>query len=133
MIAQAMTGKPAVMDMEALRREAADCQTTADAAARAFDRGTWVRFFFLFFPIPFVVLLFRLQLDAWHYYLAGALGIGFACLLGVLDRAAMRKRDGAIEAAAEAQAALALRLSGARTVCVELQTAACLNRMLREI
>ena len=102
-------------DIADLQRQADTLSQKAEALSRSFDRATWVRFFFLFFPIPFAVLLFRLHLDAWHYYLAGGLGIGFACLLGAFDRAAMRKRDRAIEAAAEAQGALALRLSRART------------------
>ena len=91
-------------DIETLRRQAEAWAEKAEAAARTFDRATWVRFFLLFFPIPFGVLLFRLHLEAWHYYAAGALGIVFTTLLVVLDRSAMRKRDRTIEAAKRARA-----------------------------
>ncbi len=89
-------------DLEALHHEAAVLKAKADAAARTYDRETWIRLVLVFFPIPFVVLLVRLHIEAWVYYVAGGLLIASAALLVRLDGAAAAKRDRAVAAAARA-------------------------------
>jgi Na+/melibiose symporter-like transporter len=59
----------------------------------------------IFVPIPFVVLLLRLHLQAWGYYVAGALFIAVALVMYAWDLAAMAKRDKTIQAAERAQEA----------------------------
>ncbi len=92
-------------DLETLHREAAVSKAEADAAVRTYNRETWVRFALVFFPVPFVVLLLRLYMEAWHYYIAGAFLIASAALLVALDGAAAAKRDRAVDAAERAQQA----------------------------
>lgn len=92
-------------DVAALRREAERLAAQADALTRAYQRATWYRFVAVFFPIPFVVVLMRLELEAWHYYVAGGLYLAFAAALYVLDTS----RSAACDAArAAAERALAL-------------------------
>jgi hypothetical protein len=92
-------------DLETLRRRASALETKAEVAALYFDRTTWIRLVLLFFPVPFVVVLFRLHLDPWGYYTAGALIITFGMVLVAMDKAAMRKRDAALKAAEHARKA----------------------------
>ena len=92
-------------DLETLHHEAAALQAEADAASRTYDRETWIRFVLVFFPVPFIVVLIRLQLEAWGYYVAGGLLLGSAALLVALDGAAAAKRDRAVHAAERAQRA----------------------------
>lgn len=92
-------------DLETLHHEAAALKVKADAAVRTYDRETWIRLALVFFPIPFVVLLVRLHLEAWGYYVAGGLLIVSAALLVRLDGAAAAKRDRAVRAADGAQQA----------------------------
>src|SRR5450755_2626578 len=87
-----------VDDVARLQRQAAVLETTAEALTRAYNRTTWIRFLLVFIPVPFVVLLLRLYLDAWGYYVAGAL---FS-----LDSAASAKCDVATRAAERARKAL---------------------------
>jgi hypothetical protein len=94
-----------VHDIEGLERRASALEANAEAVTRAYDRATWVRFVLVFFPIPFVVVLFRLELEAWHYYVAGALYVGFAAALVAVDGAAAARRDAAIQAAQSARKA----------------------------
>ena len=79
--------------------------THAEARARAYQRSTWIRFVGVFFPVPFVVVLFRLSIDAWVYYVAGALFIVSAAVLYTIDGAASDKVDAAAKAAEKAQKA----------------------------
>lgn len=92
-------------ELEALRREAATLTAAADAARRTYDRGTWRRLALVFFPVPFIVVLFRLQIEAWAYYAAGLALFVSAALMVALDGRAQARRDRAIRAAAAAQAA----------------------------
>ena len=94
--------EPAV-DLELLQREAATLTAAADAATRTYDRETWIRLTLVFFPIPFIVLLLRLELEAWGYYVAGIGLIASAALLVRLDGRAAARRDRAVEAAEKAQ------------------------------
>ena len=56
-----------VDDLGWLRRQASALAANAEALTRAYNRTTWIRFLLVFIPVPFVVLLFRLYLDAWGY------------------------------------------------------------------
>ncbi len=95
----------AIADLEHLQRRASALTTHAEARARAYQRSTWIRFVGVFFPVPFVVVLFRLSIDAWAYYVAGALFIVSAAVLYTIDGAASDKVDAAAKAAAKAQQA----------------------------
>jgi uncharacterized membrane protein len=95
----------AIADLEQLQRRAAALTTEAGVRARAYQRSTWVRFVGVFFPVPFVVVLFRLDLEAWAYYVAGALFIVSAAVLYTIDSAASDKVDAAAKAAERAQKA----------------------------
>ena len=86
-----------------LRRRAADLQARAAAAALAYQRATWLRFVGVFFPIPFVVVLMRLNLDYWHYFLAGGGYLLFAALLYAYDTRFSDRVKAAEKEAAEAQ------------------------------
>ncbi|MBX9947445.1 MAG: hypothetical protein K2Y40_25455 [Reyranella sp.] len=92
-------------DLESLRRHAAALRAEADAVSRAYDRETWIRLALVFFPIPFVIVLLRLRLEAWGYYLAGALFVAVAAVLYVVDGKAAARRDRAVGAAEAAQEA----------------------------
>ena len=87
-----------LQDIEALQRE-------AGALTAAYRRGAWFRFVLVFFPIPFVVVLVRLQLDFWHYYVAGAAYLVFSAALFVIDSKAAGKCDRAQKAVDEARRA----------------------------
>jgi hypothetical protein len=101
-----------IEDIETLQRQAAALKAKADAATRAYNRATWVRFVLVFFPVPFVVVLFRLSLEVWHYYVAGALFIIFAAVLFAVDGAAAAKRNASVHAAESAQKAYEEALAG---------------------
>jgi hypothetical protein len=92
-------------DVERLQRQASALETTAEALTRAYNRATWIRFLLVFIPVPFVVLL-RLYLDAWGYYVAGGLFIVCGAALFSLDSAASAKCDAATRAAENARQAL---------------------------
>ena len=92
-------------DLETLHHEAAALKAEADAAIRTYDRETWIRLALVFFPVPFIVVLFRLQLEAWGYYVAGGALLGSAALLVALDGRAATKRDRAVRAAERARQA----------------------------
>ena len=94
-------------DLEVLQREAVVLTAAADAASRAYDRETWVRFALVFFPIPFIVVLLRLQIETWGYYVAGTVLLASAAFLVRLDGRAAAKRDRAVQAAEAAQQAYA--------------------------
>ena len=100
-----MPSTASIDTLEALRQQASTLAARAAAATEHYNRTTWIRFVLVFFPIPFVLVLLRLQIDAWAYYLAGALIIASGGVLYVLDGAASAKADAAVAAAEEARQA----------------------------
>ena len=98
------TGAEASTDQQ---RRAAELGRRAAALGDAYNRTTWYRFAAVFFPIPFVVVLLRLQLDYWHYYIAGGGYILFAAVLYVIDDRASDRVKRAEKEAAEAESAAA--------------------------
>ena len=79
------------------RRRVAALQAEADAVARRYERNSAIRLSIVFFPVPFAVLVARLHMDAWHYYLAGgSLAVLVAAMIW-LDRADAARRDAASE------------------------------------
>ena len=92
-------------DVEALQRRASALRAEADALIGAYRRATWIRFTLVFFPVPFVVVLLRLQLEAWHYCLLGGAYIVFSALLYVWDGRASTRCDQAAAEAREAERA----------------------------
>ena len=80
----------------------------------AYNRATWIRFVLVFFPVPFVVVLFRLYLEPWHYYVAGACFIAIAGAMVTVDGFAAAKRDEAIRAAESARQAYEQAQAAAR-------------------
>jgi hypothetical protein len=103
---QQMIGSEPVDEVERLQRQASALETTAEALTRAYNRATWIRFLLVFIPVPFVVLLLRLYLDAWGYYAAGGAFIVCGAALFSLDSAASAKCDAATQAAERARKAL---------------------------
>ena len=100
-------------DTEALRRKAVAMRGEADALMRVYRRATWIRFTLVFFPVPFVVLLLRLQLEAWHYFVAGSAYLLFSALLYVWDSRESDRCDAAVRAAKDAETAAAVSLNRA--------------------
>jgi hypothetical protein len=94
--------------IEALHRQAKALAAEAGALTDTYRRTTWIRFVAVFFPVPFVVVLLRLELEPWHYYLAGAAYLGFSAILYVIDTAASDKCDAATRAAGRARQAYEL-------------------------
>jgi len=93
---------------EGLRQRASTLRAEADALTRTYRRTTWVRFALVFIPVPFVLVLLRLQIEAWHYYLFGAAYIGLSALLYTIDGRASHKCDAAERAAEAAEKAAAV-------------------------
>jgi hypothetical protein len=91
--------------IETLQREAQALRQQAEALGESYRRSTWLRFVLVFFPVPFVLLLLRLQVEAWHYYLFGGAYIVFAAALYVWDGRAAQRWEAAERAADEAQRA----------------------------
>jgi len=100
-------------DTEALRRKAVTLQAEAKALTQAYRRATWVRFTLVFFPVPFVVLLMRLQLEPWHYFVAGGAYLLFSALLYVWDGRESDRCDAAVRAAKDAETAAAVSINRA--------------------
>ncbi len=94
-----------VDDLLALQRNASDLKRKADAATQTYDRTAWLWYALIWVPIPFVVLLFRFHMEAWHYFIAGALFIVIGAAIYAMDFAAVAKRDKAIQLAERAQEA----------------------------
>jgi len=92
-------------EFASLERHATRLKAQADGMERAYGRATWVRFVLVFFPIPFVLVLMRLHIDAWAYCVAGGLIILFGGILYVIDGRASAKVDAAVAAAEQAQRA----------------------------
>ena len=72
-------------DLATLESRAASLAARAQALADAYNRATWYRFTAVFFPVPFVLLLLRLQVEYWHYYLFGTAYIVFSAALYAYD------------------------------------------------
>jgi len=89
--------------LEALQRRAATLRAEANALTTAYQRATWIRFTLVFFPVPFIVVLLRLQVESWAYFVFGAAYMGFSALLYVIDGRASDKCDVAEKAADRAQ------------------------------
>src|SRR4051812_7201957 len=92
-------------EIEILRRRASALRAEADALANAYRRATGLRFFLVFFPVPFVVVLFRLQVESWTYFLYGGAYVGFSALLYIWDSKASDKCDAAERSATAAERA----------------------------
>jgi hypothetical protein len=94
-----------VHDLLSLQQRALALQSHAEARTQAYQRATWIRFVGVFFPIPFIVVLLRLEMAAWTYYVWGALIVLGGGVLYVIDTAASTRVDEAVEAAATARKA----------------------------
>lgn len=92
-------------ELAVLQQQATDLEARAEAEERAYQRATWIRFVGVFFPIPFVVVLLRLELAAWTYYVWGALILLIGGALYVVDTAASTRVGRTAEAAVRARAA----------------------------
>jgi hypothetical protein len=92
-------------DLSRLQQRAIALESHAEARTQAYQRATWIRFVGVFFPIPFIVVLLRLEMAAWTYYVWGALIVLGGGLLYVIDTAASTRVDEAVEAAATARKA----------------------------
>ena len=90
-------------DIDALRRRASALRAEADALTNAYRRSTWWRFALVFIPVPFVLVLLRLEIEAWHYYLFGAAYIGLSAFLYTIDSKASDRCDAAAQAAETAE------------------------------
>lgn len=100
-----MAANASAQDLSSLQQRAFALESHAEAKAQAYQRATWIRFVGVFFPIPFVVVLLRLEMAAWTYYVWGALIILGGAVLYVIDTAASTRVDEAVEAAATARKA----------------------------
>jgi hypothetical protein len=90
-------------DVEALRLKASALRAEADALTGAYRRATWWRFTLVFFPVPFVLVLLRLEIESWTYYIFGGAYLGFSALLYIWDSRASDKCDEADRAAIRAR------------------------------
>jgi hypothetical protein len=86
-----------------LQQRASALQVEASALTGTYRRQTWVRFALVFIPVPLALVLLRLQIEAWHYFLFGAAYIACSARLYVIDGRASAKCDAAEHAADEAQ------------------------------
>jgi len=100
-----MAANTSAQDLSSLQQRAIALQSHAEARAQAYQRATWIRFVGVFFPIPFIVVLLRLEMEAWTYYVWGALILVGGAVLYVIDTAASTRVDEAVEAAATARKA----------------------------
>ena len=100
-----MTTIPTVEDLANLEQQAIDLESLARTESEDYERETWLRFVGVFFPIPFVVVLLRLEVPAWTYYVWGALILGIGALLYVIDTAASTRVGRMVEAAVKARQA----------------------------
>jgi hypothetical protein len=102
---RAMVANTQTQDLSGLQQRALALESHAEARTQAYQRATWIRFVGVFFPIPFVVVLLRLEMAAWTYYVWGGLIILGGAVLYVIDTAASTRVDEAVEAAATARKA----------------------------
>lgn len=91
---------------ETLQQRAKTLRAEADALTLAYQRATWFRFALVFIPIPFVLLLVRLQMESWAYVLFGGGYLGLSALLYIVDTRASERCDAADRAAQQAEQAL---------------------------
>ena len=98
---QHQTQRP--QDIQALQQRATRLTAEADALTHRYYRTTWFRFFLVFFPVPFVVLLLRFEIEGWHYILAGSAYIVFSAILYIIDGRASARCDEAVRAAGRAR------------------------------
>jgi hypothetical protein len=98
----------------ALQREAFRLESEAASLGARYARTSWLRFAGVFIPVPFAVALLRLELAAWHYYVAGAAYVVLAFGLYALDTRLSERRDRAVAAAERARLALSARALSAR-------------------
>ena len=89
-------GTAQVEDLETLQRHVSALAREAEAATQIYDRTAWIAYVSMFIAIPFAVLLFRLHMQAWHYYVAGALFLACAVVIFAMDFAGTEKRDKAV-------------------------------------
>ena len=90
-------------DPAALERRATDLEAEAEAVTRRYNRTTWIRFTITFFPVPLVVVIMRLRVESWVYYIYGAVLVLLTVSMYMLDNAARDRRDVAIRAAEDAR------------------------------
>ncbi len=90
-------------DTEALQRRATALRAEADGLAATYARRTWWRFVLVFFPIPFVLVLLRLEVEVWHYYVFGAAYLSFSVVLYRTDTRAAERCSAAVRAAEKAE------------------------------
>lgn len=98
-------GTALIEDLDALQRHVSDSARKAEAATQSYERTAWIAYAAIFVPIPLVLLLFRLHMQAWHLYVAGALFVAVMFVVYAMDAAAVAKRDMAIQAAQRAHEA----------------------------
>ena len=99
--------------LEGLRQRAEILRAEADALTSAYQRTTWWRFTLVFFPIPFVIVLLRLEIESWTYFVFGAAYLGFSALLYVIDSRASDRCEAAESAATAARQAYSQALATA--------------------
>jgi hypothetical protein len=90
-------------DIEARRRKATTLRAKANALTDRYRRTTWIRFTLVFFPVPFVVVLLRLQIESWTYFVFGGAYLLFSALLYVWDSRLSARCDAAERAAVQAE------------------------------
>ena len=90
-------------NLASLQQRADETRARAEALNAAYNRRTWYRFMAVFFPIPFVLVLMRLDLDYWHYYLAGGSYLLFGMALYTYDTRFADRVKAAEKDAADAQ------------------------------
>ena len=92
-----------IQDLQALRQRVMELQGEAEAATRKYERTAWLRYGAIWIPIPFIVLILRHELVAWHYYVVGVLFLAAFAVMYGMDAAAVARRDKAIQEAEHAQ------------------------------
>lgn len=93
----------AIARHQELQQRASALRAEAVALAESYRRQTWIRFALVFIPVPLILVLLRLQIEGWHYFLFGGAYIGFSALLYVMDGRASDRCDTAKKAADEAE------------------------------
>jgi len=88
------------------QQQARELRAKADALTDRYRRTTWIRFTLVFFPVPFVVVLLRLQIEAWTYFVFGGAYLLFSALLYVWDSRASARCDAAERLAKAAERAV---------------------------
>ena len=97
-----MQPAPLPDDQALLAQKAQDARDRAERVADRYNRTTWYRFVAVFFPVPFIVVLLRLEIESWAYAVAGGLIILSGAILYVIDG---RAADAVARAERQAEAA----------------------------